>query len=135
MKWFIVSVLAIFLCLQIASALNGYRIDRAEIAKLIYRVNRLNRFLRGRSKVAIVSYGVKSSTDNSYVRAITNLRLANGKLATGVALATQAVIDALNNKQTFRGIVVLNGKNYTAIYEPLIDHGDVTGFYAAAAPI
>ena len=132
MKWFIVSVVAILLCLQTAYALNGYRTDYAEIAKMHYRVNRVNRFLRSRSGIVSELYGVKSSSDGSYVRALTNLRLENGKLAVGVALSNTAVINALNNKQTFRGVVLLFVKNYTAIYEPLIDSsGDVIGFYAA----
>ena len=141
MQWYYVSTVVLVLGLQIASdayvnAAVDYSVQNAEIKELMKKVKGVKSFLVHHASKVVRSYAVKSTADGSYVRALTNVPLANGEPAIGVPLANKAVIESLNAKRTFQGTVDLYGKNYTVVYAPIISKsGVVTGYYFAGVPV
>lgn len=141
MQWCSVSALALLICLQIASEAyvnaQDFSTNYAEIGKLRTRVNDVSKFIKNRADWVILTYGVKSATNGTFVRALTSVPLPNGDPALGVPLANAAVIAALNAKRTFRGPVEFYGKNYSSVFEPIMSKksGDVTGYYFAGVLI
>ena len=140
MQWCSVSALALLICLQIASEAyvnaQDFSVNYAEVGKLRTKVNDVKQFIKKRAPRVFLTYGIKSATNGTFVRALTSVPLPNGEPALGVPLANAAVIQSLNAKRTFKGTVELYGKNYTAVFVPITSKsGDVTGYYFAGVPL
>ena len=142
MNWCSISAVALLVCLQIASdayvsaQTNPYSVQYSEISKLRRRINSLNRFMRHRADQVILTYGVKSLEDYTFVRAITSVPLPNGGIAIGITLTNPQVLGSLYNNVTFTGNVDFFNKTYTAVFEPInSDSGDVTGYFFAGVPV
>jgi hypothetical protein len=137
MQLFYVCAVAFVICLQIASqgSVTGqvdYTTNYNEIDALNAQVGIVNDYLQDKTRRVFLTYGIKSASDGSYVRAMTSLRLANGDTAVGSALTNPAVINALDAKMNFTGDVVIYGKNYSAMYQPVMNsNGNVTGYFFA----
>ena len=141
MNSFHVCAVAIVLCLTIFSQVHGsdeasYRKANSDIGKLMWRVKSIEKFLDRAKDTAIMTIGVKSSSDNSYVRAITSITLENGDSAQGTVISNTDVINALNNGNTYRGRVDVYGQTYVGVYKPKMDsNGDVVAYYFVGIPV
>ena len=141
MQWYYVSAVILVLSLQVASnayvnAAVDYSLQNAEIKKLQAKIEAVQSFIESQFGKVVLSYGIKSTSDGTFVRALTSVPLANGEPALGVPLANAAVIKALNAKRTFKGVLELYGKNYTGVVEPILSKSKVvTGYYFAGVPL
>lgn len=138
MHWCTISAVALLVCLQIASDAYvsaqtvSYSVQHSEISQLKRRIDSLNRFMRRRADRVILTYGVESLEDYTFVRAITSVPLANGGTAIGVTLTNPQVLGSLYNNVTFTGNVDFFNTTYSAVFEPINSaSGDVTGYFFA----
>ncbi|CAF0951873.1 unnamed protein product [Adineta steineri] len=141
MHWFYVFSMIIIICLQNSSNANVtedpvYVNINKQIEQFIPLVNQVNEYLANRPGDAVMSYGIKSASDSKYIRTFTNVKLANGEVAHGSFLTNPNVINALDNKQVFKGIVDLYGRMYQAVYKPVINKRKIViGYWFVGVPV